>query len=270
MERKTVLHSAISVGGYQDFIDEIFYLVRFKIPSYICFANVHMVMEAYKDVSFQKVMNNATLVAPDGKPISLFINYFNELKQVRICGMDVFPDLLKHAEASGKSVYLLGNTNALLDIIKTKAKKEFPALVISGSYSPPYRKLTEQEDDAIINNIKTLSPDLVFVSLGCPRQEKWMALNKDKLGTCLLGVGQAFNTYAGVEKRLPIWMRNLSLEWMYRLYIEPKRLWKRYLMTNSYFLLLTFRCLLTRWKQKLDPSITHSKRENTILQKSNE
>jgi len=270
MERKKVLHSRISIGGYQEFINEIFSLVEFKVPAYICFANVHMVIEGYKDNRFQRIMNNATLVAPDGKPISVFINYFNKLRQVRICGMDVFPDLLKQAEAAGKSVYFLGNTNELLDIIKTKAKKEFPALIISGSYSPPYRTLSEQEDDTIINNIKALSPDLVFVSLGCPRQEKWMAKNKKKLGTCLLGVGQAFNTYAGVEKRIPLWMRNLSLEWMYRLYIEPKRLWRRYLVTNSYFLLLTFQCMLTRWKQEHYSSITHSKSENTILQKSDE
>jgi N-acetylglucosaminyldiphosphoundecaprenol N-acetyl-beta-D-mannosaminyltransferase len=184
--------------------------------------------------------------------------------------MDVFPDLLKQAESSGKSVYFLGNTNAILDMIKIKAKKEFPKLVISGSYSPPYRKLSAEEDDTVINNIKALSPDLVFVSLGCPRQEKWMATNKEKLGTCLLGVGQAFNTYAGVERRLPIWMRNLSLEWMYRLYIEPTRLWKRYLMTNSLFLLLTFQYMVAQWKYELHSLLFSPKGEKTFLQKSDE
>jgi N-acetylglucosaminyldiphosphoundecaprenol N-acetyl-beta-D-mannosaminyltransferase len=270
MERKSVLHSTISVGGYHEFIDEIFSLVKFKVPAYVCFANVHMVMEGYKDKLFQRIMNNATLVAPDGKPISLFIKYFSKIRQVRICGMDVFPDLLRQAESAGRSVYFLGNTNEVLEIITIKAKKEFPELIICGSYSPPFRELSAEEDDAIVNNIKALSPDLVFVSLGCPRQEKWMATNKDKLGTCLLGVGQAFNTYAGVEKRLPLWMRNLSLEWMYRLSIEPKRLWKRYLITNSHFLLLTLLYMVARWKQDLYTSFVYSKIKNTILQKPDE
>ncbi len=112
----------------------------------------------------------------------------------------------------------------------------------------------------MLDAIKKLAPDLVFVSLGCPKQEEWMAANRDHLGACLLGVGQAFNTYAGVEKRLPLWMRNLSLEWLYRLYAEPKRLWKRYLVTNSYFLLLTF-TLMVRKVLQYNESSFQGKRE---------
>lgn len=251
MKRKTVLRSAISVGSYHEFITEIFFLVQHKIPSYVCFANVHMVMEGYNDSAFQKVMNSSNILAPDGKPISLFMNYFDKVDQPRICGMDLFPDLLKHAESVGKSVFFLGNTNEILDTIIHKAKIEFPALRVRGSYSPPFRSLIEDENTAMLESIKKLAPDLVFVSLGCPKQEKWMAENKDKLGSCLIGVGQAFNTYAGVEKRLPLWMRNLSLEWMYRLYSEPKRLWKRYLFTNSYFMLLTLNHLVKHVSQSI-------------------
>jgi len=251
MKRKMVLHSAITIGSYDEFISEIALLVHHKVPSYICFANVHMVMEGYKDRAFQTIMNNANVVAPDGRPISLFINYFDSLTQPRVCGMDLFPDLLKQAEISGQSVYFLGNTNEILEKITSKAKKEFPALTIRGSYSPPFTKVSEAESMLMINSIKALAPDLVFVSLGCPKQEKWMAENRDRLGTCLLGVGQAFNTYAGVEKRLPPWMQNFSMEWMYRLYVEPKRLWKRYLYTNSYFLLLTLNSAVKRFMKNL-------------------
>ena len=251
MKRKLVINSHISVGGYHEFIDGIFSLVEHKVPSYICFANVHMVMEGYKDSTFQNIVNHATLVAPDGKPISLFINHFYELKQERICGMDIFPELLKQAEILGKSVYFFGNTNDLLDVIRNKIGKEYPDLKISGSYSPPFRVLSSLENEKILDHIKAASPDLVFVSLGCPKQEKWMAENRDYLGACLLGVGQAFNTYAGMEKRLPVWMRNLSLEWLYRLFLEPKRLWKRYLFTNSHFLILTLNFMVTHWKQKI-------------------
>src|SRR5688572_13415411 len=98
MNKKSVLRSLISVGTHQEFIDEISNLVKNKTPSYVCFANVHMVMEGYQDPAFQQVMNHATIVTPDGKPISLFLNYFNKLRQERVCGMDMFPDLLRQAE----------------------------------------------------------------------------------------------------------------------------------------------------------------------------
>lgn len=270
MKKKLVFNSSISVGRYQDFINEIFSLVKYKVPSYVCFANVHMVVEGHKDSAFQKIMNNATIVAPDGKPISLFLKYFEKLEQDRVCGMDLLPDLLRQAEASGKSVYFYGTTEDLLSTIAEKARKEFPALKISGYYSPPFRNLSETENADIIEKIKSTSPDLVFVSLGCPKQEKWMAVNKDKIGACLLGVGQAFKVYAGVEKRLPKWMRDLSMEWLYRLYLEPERLWKRYLFTNSYFLLLTFNLLITRTMQEFFAPFAKVKLPGHVVRESEE
>jgi len=270
MKRKSVFNSRISVGRYQEFIHEIFSLVKYKVPSYVCFANVHMVVEGYKDSSFQKIMNNATIVAPDGKPISLFLKYFEKVEQDRVCGMDLLPDLLRQAEASGKSVYFYGTTPDLLSAIVEKAGKEFPALKISGYYSPPFRNLSETENADIIEKIKATSPDLIFVSLGCPKQEKWMAENKDKIGACLLGVGQAFKVYAGMEKRLPKWMRDLSLEWLYRLYLEPERLWKRYLLTNSYFLFLIFNLLITRAMQEFYAPFAKAKMPGHIVGESEE
>lgn len=250
MKKVAVLNSLVSVGSYRDFINQIFFLVDNRIPSYVCFANVHMVMEGYHDRAFQKVINKANIIAPDGKPISLFSRLFNGLKQERVCGMDLFPDILKEAEALGKSVYFYGTTPELLTAIEQKVKKEFPKLNVCGSYSPPFRELTTDENKQVIANITMASPHLVFVSLGCPKQEKWMAENKHKIGACLLGVGQAFKVFAGVEKRLPTWMRNLSLEWIYRLYLEPERLWKRYLVTNTFFLFLVLNHTITHFFNK--------------------
>lgn len=270
MKRKPVLKSLISVGTYQEFVDEIFALVKNKIPSYVCFANVHMVVEGYKDPEFQQVMDHANIVAPDGRPISIFLNYFTKVNQDRVCGMDLFPDLLKQAEASGQSVYFYGTTDQLLSRIVQKARIQFPLLRISGFYSPPFRDISEEENDSIIESIKATSPDLVFVSLGCPKQEKWMAKNRDRMAVCLLGVGQAFSTYAGVEKRLPTWMRNLSLEWLYRLYLEPQRLWKRYLFTNSYFLWLTFNYLMVRIGTNLNGFFVKTKATRNVFQETEE
>jgi len=159
--------------------------------------------------------------------------------------MDLLPVLLAESEKRGKSVFFFGTTDDLLELIKDKAKKEFPNLKIAGTFSPPFRKLSEQEEEDINEVIRSANPDLLFVALGCPKQETWMANHIDKLNTCMLGVGQAFRTYAGVEKRLPKWTRNLSIEWVYRLYLEPGRLWKRYLLTNSYFIFLFIKYLFS-------------------------
>lgn len=245
--RMSILGSFISTLSYRDFINRIFSLVAKKSPSYVCFANVHMVVEAHRDPAFQRVVNGADLVAPDGKPLSLYLRLAKGWRQDRICGMDIFPDILARASREGRSVYFYGTTPALLKTIVEKAHREFPALRVAGSYSPPFRALTDREKAAIVKMINNAQPDLLFVSLGCPKQEKWMAENKDKINTCFLGLGQAFKVYAGEEKRLPAWMRDLSLEWAYRLYLEPGRLWKRYLLTNSLFVCLGMRDLIAGW-----------------------
>jgi N-acetylglucosaminyldiphosphoundecaprenol N-acetyl-beta-D-mannosaminyltransferase len=251
MERRNIFNTFVSIGSYQRFIEEIFNLVESRIPSYVCFGNAHMLVESHNDPLFQKIINEAAIVAPDGKPISILLRLLYRERQDRVCGMDLLPDLLRKAEAAGKSVYFYGTTEDLLNLIVQKAGKEFPALSISGYYAPPFRELLPEEKVRIIQHIKEAAPDLVFVSLGCPKQEKWMAEHKDKIGACLLGLGQAFKVYAGQEKRLPKWMRDLSLEWAYRLYLEPGRLWKRYVFTNSQFLVLAIQSIVQRFFRDL-------------------
>jgi N-acetylglucosaminyldiphosphoundecaprenol N-acetyl-beta-D-mannosaminyltransferase len=185
-------------------------------------------------------------VTPDGRPLSIYMNLFYKMQQERVPGMDLMPILLQEAEKRMKSVYFYGSSNEILELIVKRANKELPDLKISGTYSPPFRQLTNKEKEDIVNKINSAQPDLVFVALGCPKQEKWMAEHKGKINSCMLGVGQAFNVYAGIEKRLPKWMRDLSLEWTYRLVLEPKRLWKRYLVTNSLFLILFIRLFFGR------------------------
>lgn len=269
MLHKSVLGTTVSLGTYTDFITEIFQLVKNHVPSYVCFANVHMVMEADHDHLFQSVVNNADVVAPDGRPISLFLNLLEKQHQQRVCGMDMLPDLLHEAELENKSVYFLGGTDELLNLLVTKAKQLYPRLQISGSYSPPFRQLSTEEDAALVERIRQSHADLVFVSLGCPKQEKWMAVHRDSIGACLLGVGQAFKVFAGVEKRLPRWMRNLSLEWVYRLSLEPGRLWKRYLVTNSEFLFLTLTHALKRFFHAiLNPILPIIRKEHAEISKT--
>lgn len=247
MRKENIFSTGISVGSYHRFINEIFELTRHNTSSCVYFANVHMVVLAHRDENFRAIINGAELVAPDGKPLSVFLRIDKGIKQDRICGMDILPDLLQQAERSNKSVFFYGNTDDLLKALIQRTSKHLPFLHVAGYYSPPFRELSEKEDEGIIDMINNVHPDLLLVSLGCPKQEKWMAEHRHQLTCCMLGLGQAFNTYAGMEKRLPRWMRELSLEWMYRLYHEPRRLWKRYIVSNSVFLFLVYRHFAHKW-----------------------
>lgn len=241
MVKASIFTFSISIGSYKKFIDEIFQLAANQLSSYVCFANVHMTIEAYADNDFNTVVENADIVTPDGQPLALFLRYLKKVNQERVCGMDVFPDLLREAEARGKSIFFYGTTDDVLNKIAEKAKQEFPSLKISGLYSPPFRQLSTVEKSNIVDMVNNAKPDLIFVALGCPKQENWMAEHKGKIKGCMLGLGQAFHVYAGTAKRSPAWMQRFSLEWAYRLYLEPRRLWKRYFYTNSLFLLLTIK-----------------------------
>lgn len=246
MRKLKVQKADISVGSHNEFMEDVFALSETSNSSYVCFANVHMVVEAYNDSGFRNVLNSAAIAAPDGGPISLFVRYFYGIKQPRICGMDYMPIIMEEAENKGKSVFFYGCTEEVLETMVRKANSELPDLRIAGTYSPPFRQLTEQEDDQIVEMINSSKADFVFVALGCPKQENWMHDHQHKIQACMLGVGQAFLVYAGLEKRLPVWMRNLSLEWAYRFIQEPKRLWKRYLITNSFFMHLVFKSFFNR------------------------
>ena len=246
MKKIKVISSLISTGTFTDFINAIFDLTDKQLSSYVCCANVHMVIESYQDKAFNKLLNEADLVTPDGRPISLVMKLFDKIDQERVAGMDLLPVLLKEAEIRGKSVYFYGSTDDVLSKITSQIGTDFPKLRVAGTYSPPFRPLSEEEDQKIISMINDSGANLVFVSLGCPKQEKWIATHKGKVNACMLGVGQAFLTYTGLEKRLPKWARDWSLEWAYRLYLEPKRLWKRYVIGNSIFLFFVLKRLILR------------------------
>jgi N-acetylglucosaminyldiphosphoundecaprenol N-acetyl-beta-D-mannosaminyltransferase len=256
--KRRLLTADITAGSFKAFIDQVFWLSEHKPSSYVCFANVHMLMEAYQNRDFNSILNNADMAAPDGGPLSKLMKLLYGQHQDRVAGMDLLPVLLKEAAVRGKSVFFYGSTDDVLEAVVKTAKQKHPQLTIAGHFSPPFRKLSCTEDEAIVQMINDTNPDLVFVALGCPKQERWMADHKGRVNACMLGVGQAYMTYAGLEKRLPKWARDLSLEWVYRLWQEPKRLWKRYLVTNSMFVALTFKLLLKRTFSKNDSQQLYS------------
>lgn len=203
-----------------------------------------MVIEAYKNPDFAKVINSSTYTVADGVPLLKALKLLYGISQERVAGMDFMPRLIAEAEKNDLSVFFYGSSNDVLSKIQEKIKKEHPTLKIAGMFSPPFRPLSDVENKNITDNINQSGANIVFVGLGCPKQEMWMARNSAKINAVLLGVGAAFNTYSGTMKMAPQWMRDNSIEWIYRLFQEPRRLFKRYFITNTLFILLIFRQLL--------------------------
>lgn len=227
---------SISTGKYGLFIDEITRLAAAKVSATVYFANVHMFIEAYQNKAFLELINKSDIVTPDGQPLAWIMRLFYGIKQDRVSAMDALPDLLKRMEKEQLPVYFYGGTQNMLDQTGRFVKEKYPNLVVSGLYSPPFRPLTDDEKNEIIKKINTASPAIVFVFLGCPKQEKWMAGMKGRVNAVMAGVGGAVPVTIGLQKRAPVWMQNFALEWVYRFFQEPKRLFKRYTVTNSLFL----------------------------------
>jgi N-acetylglucosaminyldiphosphoundecaprenol N-acetyl-beta-D-mannosaminyltransferase len=209
----------------------------------VCFANVHMVMEAYDDPHFREAVRSADFVVPDGMPLVWMQKLLGRGDATRVRGKSVMVEVLRRAGAKGSSVGFYGGTPKVLDAVRRRATAEFPQLSVSYAFSPPFRTVSDAEHNEIVRNITAANPDILFVGLGCPKQEIWMADHYDKLSCVMLGVGAAFDFYAGSVRESPEWLSRLGLEWLYRLAKEPRRLWRRYLSTNPRFLFLAIRQL---------------------------
>lgn len=246
LPKKRAVGIDLSVGSFAEHVRVITALGAAHRSAYVCCVNAHMCVKARMDKSFLQVVNQADLATVDGMPVLKSLNWFNGLKQERVAGNDLMPALMARAAEQGLSIYLYGGKNEVLEAITAKAAKEYPGLQIAGTCSPPFRALTTDELQKDADTINSSGAHLVFVSLGCPKQERWMASMKGKVNAAMIGLGGAFLLYAGVDTRAPKWMRDLSLEWLYRLALEPGRLWKRYFVTNSLFVWFFLKAALAR------------------------
>ena len=206
--------------------------------NYICVSNVHTTVLSYEDSDYKKVQNNALLRLPDGAPLSSVARKkgFNEAK--RVTGPDLMQKIFESSDSNGYRHYFYGSTEETLKKLRDKLQEKYPNINIVGMYSPPFRTLTEEEDNEIIKNINNTEADIVWVGLGAPKQEIWMNNHKNKIKGLMIGVGAGFDYHAGNIKRAPKRMKKCSLEWLYRLLQDPKRLFKRYFRTNTKFIKL--------------------------------
>jgi N-acetylglucosaminyldiphosphoundecaprenol N-acetyl-beta-D-mannosaminyltransferase len=205
-----------------------------------------MAVEARLNPKIAESVNNATIVTSDGMSVVMALKYIHKIKQDRSAGMDMIFDLLNECRNQNKSIFLFGNDQETLSAFIEKAQKEYHGINICGALSPSYDQFTKEENDYYIEQINKAKPDIVFVSLGCPKQELWMAENTRRINSVLLGIGGAMTLYAKKVKRAPVFMQKNGLEWLYRLIQEPKRLWKRYLITNTLFIYYFFKQLISK------------------------
>ena len=236
MRHHKLLNLDIMLGEYDEFMAEIMGLARSNGSGYVCLVNVHMFIEAQMSQPFLHVVNNATIATPDGMPIAWALKFLYGIKQPRVAGMDLLPDLLARAEASETPVFFYGSTEKMLTATRKHLQTTYPRLQVAGTVSPPFRALTPEEDEEHVRTINNSGAKLIFVALGCPKQENWMNRVTGRINGVLIGVGGALPVMVGEAKRAPKWMQNSGLEWVFRLLQEPKRLWKRYLSTNLSFI----------------------------------
>jgi len=237
-KRINVLGVGISVLNLQTALDAIAGAVKSRRKGYLCVTGVHGVMEAQADANFKNILNGAFLCTPDGMPMVWAGKLNGHPAMSRVYGPDLMLDVCAWSEKSGCRHFFYGGADGVAELLAEKLKAKFPKLVVAGTFTPPFRALNADEEKELAEQIRISQPDILWVGLSTPKQEKFMAEYLPKLAvTLMVGVGAAFDFHSGRVKQAPRWMQRSGLEWFYRLCSEPRRLAKRYFHNNPRFIL---------------------------------
>ena len=240
-EKVNVLGVGVSVLNLQTALDAIAAAVRDRRKGYICVTGVHGVMEAQDDAAFRDILNDALLCTPDGMPMVWAGKLAGHSEMRRVYGPDLMLDVCAWSETSGVKHFFYGGADGVADRLAAKLKEKFPKLQVAGTFTPPFRALNADEQKTLAGRIASAKPDIFWVGLSTPKQEKFMAEFLPQLDvTLMIGVGAAFDFHSGRVKQAPRWMQRCGLEWFHRLCSEPRRLWRRYLRNNPLFVLRFF------------------------------
>jgi N-acetylglucosaminyldiphosphoundecaprenol N-acetyl-beta-D-mannosaminyltransferase len=237
--RLNVLGVGISAINMQLALEQIDEWIQAGEQQYVCVTGVHGVMESQRDPIVRRIHNQAGLVTPDGMPL-VWLSRMNGFSHVeRVYGPDFMLAVCEHSVAKGYKHFLYGGGREVARKLQKALETRFPGIKIVGIHTPPFRNLTPEEDSEIVETINQAEPDVVWVGLSTPKQERWMAGHRSRLfASALIGVGAAFDFNAGLKHQSPKWIQRMGFEWLYRLLTEPRRLWKRYLINNPLFILL--------------------------------
>ena len=210
----------------------------------VCVCNVHSVITSRPNPDLRAAINESDLATPDGMPIAWFISKCQQTKQTRINGPDLMVRLCDAAARQRVAVALYGSTESTIEKLRQALLDKFPRLRVAAMISPPFRELSITEDALMVEALNSSGAGIVFVGLGCPKQELWMIAHRNHVQAVMIGVGAAFDYLAGTVQRPPVWMQRAGLEWLGRLIAEPRRLWRRYFITNTIFILYILRELV--------------------------
>jgi len=237
VDQAPILGVPLAVTDYARTLDWIDAAVQLGAREYLCVAAVHTVMESREDDALRAAVDGAAFTVPDGQPLAWALRKLGHEIDARVYGPDLMERACARAASSGQRFYLYGGRDEkALAQLAANLLGRHPQLRLAGGYSPPHRELSEQELDEIAARINAAQPDVVWVGIGVPKQEKWMAAMRDRLNApVLIGVGAAFDFHAGLVPQAPAWMQRRGLEWLFRLAQEPRRLWKRYARHNPRF-----------------------------------
>lgn len=237
LEKRYVLGMRVDATSYSDATRRILNWAKAHESHYVCVSNVHMTMETYDNPEFAHLVNSASLVTPDGMPLVLALRGLGVKDASRVYGPTLTMHVCEAAAWEKVSIGLYGGTSESLAAFVAFLRSRFPGIQIVCQIAPPFRPLTPQEDAAYTQQIVEAGAQILFVGIGCPRQEFWMKDHHGQIPSVMLGVGAAFDFHSGRVKQAPSWMQRIALEWLFRLLMEPKRLWKRYLLHNPRFVL---------------------------------
>ncbi len=237
--RTNILGVGVSALNMPLAVERIAGWVEQDSRQYICCTNTHLVTEAQSRPELRQALNQAGMVTPDGMPLVWLSRLLGHPEVQRVYGPDLLLAACAHGQSRGWRHYFYGGAPGVAELLAARLQARFPGLLVAGMHSPPFRALSPAEDQAEIEQIGTARPDILWVGLGAPKQELWMAEHLGKIGVpVMVGVGAAFDFHAGVKKQAPPWMRRSGLEWLFRLLSEPKRLGPRYLVNNPLFVAL--------------------------------
>jgi len=242
--KQSALGIHLDLTHYQDATVRILDWAKYAESFYICIANVHTLMEAYDSAEFRRIVNNADLVVSDGMPLVWMLRLKGRRSQQRVYGPTLMLYVLEAAARGNSPVGFYGGKPEVLELLVERMQARYEGLNVAYCFSPPFHPVSPEEDAAIAEQINHSGARILFVGLGCPKQETWMAEHRGKVNAVMLGVGAAFDFHAGVKPQAPVWMQVMGLEWLFRLMTEPRRLWKRYLYHNPRFLVLAIADLL--------------------------
>ena len=238
LDSRYIVGMRVDGTSYDDAARRVIEWAKAGESRYVCVASVNNVMHTRDDEAYRQVMNDADLVTPDGMPLVWGLRSLGVDHATRVYGPSLTPKVCELASREGIPVGFYGGTPEVLDRLQANLLRAYPELNIVYSWPPPFRELSEEEDEEVTRAIDASGARIVFVGLGTPKQEQWMVRRRGSLDAVMLGVGAAFDFIAGHKKQAPRWMQDRGLEWLFRLVSEPKRLWKRYLYSNPRFVAL--------------------------------